>query len=112
MSTDKPEKHNVVKQQLAKPESDVKVKALMIFRKKNGLCYKCGEQWGHNHKCPQHTSLHVVEELFDAPQHADEPNLVDMPKSLIWWAVTKRLSQKLLWQWLAPQLSFQQPGAL
>ena len=56
----------MMKQQLDRPEDDDKVKALMLFRKKNGLCFKCGEKWGHGHKCPSHVSLHVIEELFDA----------------------------------------------
>jgi hypothetical protein len=44
----------------------------MAFRKNNGLCYKCGEKWGHNHKCPQQVSLHVIEELWDALEHSDD----------------------------------------
>lgn len=52
-----------------KPVSDEKLRALMVFRKKNGLCYKCGEKWGHGHKCPSHVSLHVIEELVYAIEH-------------------------------------------
>ena len=49
----------------------------MTFRKKNGLCYKCGEKWGHNHKCPPQVSLHVIEELWDALEHSDEDEVMD-----------------------------------
>ena len=54
-----------------KLEPDDKLKSLMQHRKKNGHCYKCGEKWGHNHKCPAQVSLHVIEELFDALQPPD-----------------------------------------
>lgn len=30
-----------------------------------GLCFKCGERWGHDHVCPTSVQLHVVEELLD-----------------------------------------------
>jgi len=72
-STDRP-KHTPSEQVLqpkSKPdklEQDDKLKSLMQHRKKNGLCYKCGEKWSHNHKCPAQVSLHVIEELFDALQ--------------------------------------------
>lgn len=49
-----------------------KVKSLMAFMKKNGLCYKCGEKWGANHKCPPQFPLHVIEELMDALEPPDE----------------------------------------
>jgi hypothetical protein len=49
-----------------KPASDEILKALMAYRKKNGLCYKCGEKWGHNHTCPPQVPLHVIEEVLDA----------------------------------------------
>ena len=44
VTVDKPDKVGMVKQQLDRPESDDKVKALMLFRKKNGMCFKCGEK--------------------------------------------------------------------
>ena len=52
-------------------DQDDKLKSLMQHRKKNRLCYKCGEKWSHNHKCPAQVSLHVIEELFDALQPPD-----------------------------------------
>lgn len=57
-------------------DSDDKLKTLLAFRKKNGWCYKCGEKWGHGHKCPQQVSLHLVKELLDALEH-EEPDVVD-----------------------------------
>lgn len=39
--------------------------------KRNGLCFRCGEKWGHNHKCPTQVSLHFIEELLDALQDTE-----------------------------------------
>lgn len=39
---------------------------------------KCGEKWGHNHKCPEKISLHILEELMellpveDAKEHSTD----------------------------------------
>jgi hypothetical protein len=40
------------KQKMHKSETDEKLAALKEFRRRNGLCFKCGEKWSHNHKCP------------------------------------------------------------
>jgi len=69
-----PEKPVVPKNKSDKTDTDDKFKSLMAFRKKNGLCYKCGEKWSHGHRCPPQISLHVIEELFDALEHSDEPD--------------------------------------
>ena len=42
-----------------------KVKALREYRRACGLCFKCGERWGHDHTCPAMVQLHVVEELLE-----------------------------------------------
>ena len=65
-SLDKSEKPSGSSSKLEKLVADDKLKALLAYRKKHGLCYKCGKTWCHNHKCPQQVSLHVIEELFDA----------------------------------------------
>ena len=52
--------------------TDDKLKALLAHCHKNGLCFKCGEKWGHNHRCSQQVSLHVLEELFDAIDTMDD----------------------------------------
>ena len=72
-----PEKSVPPKNKTDKGDSDDKWKSLMTFCKKNGLCYKCGEKWGHNHKCPPQVSLHVIEELWDALEHSDEDEVMD-----------------------------------
>lgn len=59
----KPDK---VKQQVSKDEGEDKLDTLKAYRRKNALCFRCGEKWGHNHKCPANISLHVMEELWDA----------------------------------------------
>lgn len=47
-------------------EGSDKLQSLKAFRRENDLCFKCGEKWNHNHKCPPHIPLHVLEELLDA----------------------------------------------
>lgn len=42
-----------------------KLKSLWDYRRARGLCFKCGERWGHDHVCPTTVQLHVVEELLD-----------------------------------------------
>lgn len=49
-----------------KTDSDDKLVSLKSFRRRNGLCFKCGEKWSPAHKCPPHVSLHVLEEILDA----------------------------------------------
>lgn len=49
-----------------KPKWDTKLSALQAQRRKLGLCMKCGDKWGKNHKCPQQIPLHVLEEFLDA----------------------------------------------
>lgn len=58
-----------------------KLDNLKAFRRKNGLCFKCGEKWGQNHKCPAQIPLHVLEELFDAiemDEQSEEENSEQM----------------------------------
>lgn len=47
-------------------ESEDKWLTLKQQRRKQGLCFKCGNKWSHNHKCPDQVSLHVLEEVLDA----------------------------------------------
>lgn len=42
-----------------------KVTALRNYRRAKGLCFKCGERWGHDHICPPTVKLHVIEEFID-----------------------------------------------
>lgn len=60
--------------------NDDKFSALKSYRRSKGLCFKCGEKWSPQHKCPDTVSLHAMEELWkcfsdseDTPNHtADE----------------------------------------
>ncbi|CAD6334226.1 unnamed protein product [Miscanthus lutarioriparius] len=54
------------KQQPVLTETEDKLTALKNFRRKNGLCFKCGNKWSKDHKCPPQVALHVIEELLDA----------------------------------------------
>lgn len=52
------------------PAEEVKAKwedklaTLRAQRRAQGLCMKCGEKWGRNHKCSDKVSLHVLEEIM------------------------------------------------
>lgn len=60
------------KQDVQKLESKDKLSALKEFRRKNGLCFKCGNKWALGQKCPQQVPLHVIEEIFDALEVMDD----------------------------------------
>lgn len=49
-----------------KSDTEEKLSALKQYRRKNGLCFKCGEKWSTTHQCPEQIPLHVLEELWDA----------------------------------------------
>lgn len=49
-----------------KTEAEDKLASLKSFRRRNGLCFNCGEKWSPAHTCPPHISLHVLEEFLDA----------------------------------------------
>ena len=49
----------------AKPKWEDKWTTLRAQRRAQGLCMKCGEKWGRNHKCPDKVSLHILEEVMD-----------------------------------------------
>ena len=49
-----------------KTEAKDKLASLKSFRRRNALCFKCGEKWSPVHTCPPHISLHVLEEFLDA----------------------------------------------
>lgn len=53
-----------------KDSSHDRLASLKGHRRKNGLCFKCGEKWGPTQKCPTYISLHVVEELLNALEFA------------------------------------------
>lgn len=56
-----------------KPKWEDKMATMRAQRRAQGLCMKCGEKWGRNHKCPGKISLHVLEELLEImPTEAPE----------------------------------------
>ena len=69
---DRYEKSSNPTAKVEKPAADDMLKALIAYHKKHGLCYKCSEKWGHNHSCPPHVPLHVIEELFDAMETPED----------------------------------------
>jgi hypothetical protein len=48
---------------LPKPGED-KITALKNYRRSKGLCFKCGEKWGPQHKCSATVSLNAMEQLW------------------------------------------------
>jgi len=59
------------KQQVPVTETEDKLANLKSFRRRNGLCFKCGNKWSKDHKCPPQVALHVIEELLDALEAED-----------------------------------------
>lgn len=47
-----------------KQSGEDKLTALKNFRRSKGLCFKCGEKWGPNHKCPTSISLNAIEDIW------------------------------------------------
>ncbi|XP_039794631.1 uncharacterized protein LOC120660271 isoform X2 [Panicum virgatum] len=43
----------------------------MAYRKQKGLCFKCGEPWNKQHKCPAQVPLHIIEELLEVLDYSD-----------------------------------------
>jgi hypothetical protein len=54
-----------------KPD-DSRLAALKAYRRAKGLCFKCGERWGHNHTCSTSVPLHLVEEMWALANSAEE----------------------------------------
>lgn len=54
------------KPQAMGPEQVDKLTTLKNFRCRNGLCFRCGNKWSKEHKCPPQVPLHVIEDLLDA----------------------------------------------
>lgn len=54
------------KPMLNRTEPEDKLASLRDHRRKNSLCFKCGEKWNQHHTCPAKVSLHVIEEILDA----------------------------------------------
>ncbi|XP_062203827.1 uncharacterized protein LOC133906051 [Phragmites australis] len=48
----------------AKDNQEDRLSALKAYRRAKGLCFKCGERWGANHKCSSTVPLNVVEEIW------------------------------------------------
>lgn len=47
------------------PSNAAKMIELRNYRSAKGLCFRCGERWGHDHVCPPTVKLHVIKELLD-----------------------------------------------
>jgi hypothetical protein len=79
---------------------DNKLATLKVYRRAKGLCFKCGEKWGHNHRCSTSVPLFVVEEMWaltvteeadetteEVAEREEEPN--ERVPSLFWLLLSK-----------------------
>jgi hypothetical protein len=60
-----------------KSDSEDKLATLKQYRRKNGLCFKCGGKWSTTHSCPEQIPLHVLEELWDALELSEWDDAVE-----------------------------------
>ena len=67
---------------LGKPRQigEDKLTALKNYRRSKGLCFKCGEKWGPNHKCPPSISLNAIEDIWKCL--ADHEDLVQTTEAV------------------------------
>jgi hypothetical protein len=49
-----------------------KLTALRAYRRAKGLCFRCGERWGHTHRCSTSVPLHLVEEMWELAIEGEE----------------------------------------
>jgi len=61
-----------------KAVADDKVNALKSYRRAKGLCFKCGEKWSPQHKCPSTVSLHAMEQLWQCLTDGEELSLPEI----------------------------------
>lgn len=52
-----------------------KMDVLKAYRKAKGLCFKCGERWGHSHRCSTSVPLHLVEEMWALTMKEEEEDI-------------------------------------
>ena len=64
-----------------KPKWEDKWTTLRAQRRAQGLCMKCGEKWGRNHKCPDKVALHVLEEFMELLSDDSAPDQNDLDSS-------------------------------
>jgi hypothetical protein len=64
-------------------DTEDKVQSLKSFRRKNGLCFKCGGTWAPNHTCPEQVPIHVLEELWDALEIQTNDDVEEIKSELV-----------------------------
>lgn len=47
------------------PIVDAKLATLCDYRRARGLCFRCGEKWSRDHRCPEKIQVHVLQEVWD-----------------------------------------------
>lgn len=62
---------------------DDKLSALRTYRRARGLCFRCGEKWSRDHRCPEVIQLHVLQEFWDICNTEDTDELLPQDDSPI-----------------------------
>lgn len=57
---------------------DEKIQALKSYRRARGLCFKCGEKWSPQHKCPATVSLNAMEQLWQCVTEGVDLDIPDI----------------------------------
>jgi hypothetical protein len=58
--------------QVTNKNEDGKLTSLRAYCRAKGLCFKCGERWGHTHRCSTSVPLHLVEEMWELAIEGEE----------------------------------------
>lgn len=56
-------------------KSEGKFDSTKAMLRAKGLCFKCREKFGPNHKCPETVSLHIVEEMWEQLEQEGQETL-------------------------------------
>ena len=72
--------------------TDDKWAALKAYRRAQGLCQRCVEKWSRDHKCAPSVELHVLQELLEAFNPADDtissPEVPSSPNDQLFLALS------------------------
>jgi hypothetical protein len=55
---------------------EYKLATLHDYRRARGLCFRCGDKWSRDHRCPEQIPLHVLQETWEIC-HGDDSEYAD-----------------------------------
>ena len=53
---------------------------LRDYGRARGLCFRCGEKWSRDHRCPEAIQLHALQELREDLEHLRQ----QFPRATVW----------------------------